>query len=504
MSVALFALVVSEGVLRLIGGYHLFGFRLEAVHAPVADPVTLLDMASEVVGPFAEDWRQKRSDLDIAWLQTSPPPLPRPPALDLPLLPQRDWLLHYYVLNEVTVRSPVGLALLRTPGLIVPDQLSVFTPPGGIPAPHYRYPTSSTLPTGLVTNSFGFRGRELTIGKPPRTVRIAFVGASTTVEAHYVPHSAPELIEHWLGQWADKQGLDVRFEVINAAREAIQSHDIRAIVAYEVMPLAIDYLVYYEGANQFQPVTLQKHVAVDGAYELAVPPAGIVGDYDGVEDVDTTWLDRSASYSAMARYLRSAMAGSERLAEPEKPSQRITLAPELRSGEFPIDRVGEVLECAAIARDLDEIRSVVEDDGARLVLSTFWWLADDGMMLDPVWAKNVHVHLNRSYWPFSYAVIRELADIQNRFFVAWAKDRGVDLIDVGAELPRHEQLGIDAIHHNAVGIRLKAWVMFAGLTRILARDLEAGKIPRAGPLTGSEHPHIGPVQTIPREQLIGR
>ena len=65
----------------------------------------------------------------------------------------------------------------------------------------------------------------------------------------------------------------MRFETINAAREAIKSPDIHAIVRDEVLPLAIDYLVYYEGANQFGPPVLDEHIAVEGEYRVGQPPA---------------------------------------------------------------------------------------------------------------------------------------------------------------------------------------------------------------------------------------
>lgn len=499
----LFAAVVCEAVLRVAGGFRLFGARLEAAARTGSDTEAVLDMAHEVVDPFVEHWRAARPDLDISWLRTSPPPLPRPPRLDKPPLPQQDWLLNYYVLNETALRSPVGLALVRNAALDVPDEFAVFRAPGGKPAPHYRYPASRTLPTGLVTNAFGFRGREVAVDKPEDTVRIAFVGASTTVEAHHLPHSAPELIEHWLAAWARARDLDVRFEALNAAREAIKSHDIRAIVADEVLPLAVDYLVYYEGANQFQPQALQRHVEVEGEYTIASPPPGVVGTYDDTDTADTTWLDGLAGYLATARYLRSAVAGSEKLTEPDKPPQRITLPPEVLNGEFPLARAAEVLECAAIAADLEAIERLTESRGVGLVLSTFWWLAQDGMVLDPVWARNVHVHLNRAYWPFRYAVVRDLAAVQNRFFAAWARHNGVDLIDVGAELPQHEQLAIDAIHHNEVGVRLKAWIMFAELTRILERDLAAGRVPVPDAQKDGSHPNIGPPRIVTRKELGG-
>ena len=185
----LFCAVVGEGVLRITGGYRLFAPRLEPVRS-ASDPETVLAMAHDVVEPFTAHWRAARPDLDIAWLETSPPPPPAPPRLELPLLPQRDWLLNYYVVNEVLLRSPLAKKLMQAPNLTLPDEFTVFEPPGRKTAPHYRYPASRTLPTGLMTNQFGFRGREIDCDKPDRTVRIAFVGA---VDVHRQIAGAVEL-----------------------------------------------------------------------------------------------------------------------------------------------------------------------------------------------------------------------------------------------------------------------------------------------------------------------
>ncbi len=103
-------------------------------------------------------------------------------------------------------------------------------------------------PSGLVTNEIGWRGpplRPLT----KRTVRIVFVGASTTADTHGFPWSYPELIDHWLALWAKSKNLNVDFQALNAAREAIWSTDNAAIVRNEVVPMQPDLVVYYEGAR---------------------------------------------------------------------------------------------------------------------------------------------------------------------------------------------------------------------------------------------------------------
>jgi hypothetical protein len=501
------ATAIAEGALRLAGGHRLLTVRLQPAAAGAQDAAAVLELAPDLTARVRDGCTEGRRDLDPAWLATSPPPPPRPPALGQPLRQQHDWLLHYYVTNAALLRATWvrGQGLPMFPGIALPAAFTVFDPPGGKPVPRYRYPASRTLPTGLVTNRFGFRGRDLAVDKPARTVRIGFVGASTTVEAHGMPHAAPELIEHWLSLWGARRHPSLRFETLNAAREAVLSPDLHAIVEDELLPLAVDYVVYYEGANQLQPPTMQKHVRVDGAYELAQPPPGVVGTFDETVAADTTWLDRLAPFSAMARYLRSALQRGERLAEPAKPAQEITLPPELRRGEFPLARAGEALELAAIGRDLDAIRAAAAARGAKLVLATFWWLAGDGLTVDPILGRNVFIHLNRTCWPFRYATVRELADVQNRFFAAWAAARGVDLADVAAGLPQDDRLAIDAIHQNELGVRLKAWVLFARLTEILERDLAAATVPVPDDHPDAGHPNIGPVGTLtPAELDAGR
>ena len=64
-------------------------------------------------------------------------------------------------------------------------------------------------------------------------------------------------------------------------------------------------------------------------------------------------------------------------------------------------------------------------------------------------------------------------------FAAWAQQHQVALLDLAALLPKDPRLYIDAIHHNELGVRVKAFVMFAQLTTLIARDLGAGRMPAA-------------------------
>src|SRR5262249_33605964 len=153
-----------------------------------------------------------------------------------------------------------------------------------------------TLPDGLVTNEFGWRGRPVPFKRSPRTIRIVFVGASTVAEIHLTPFSTPELLDYWLNRWAAANKLDLKFEVMNAGRESIGSTDIAAIVHQEVAPTRPDLVVYYEGGNQLKLSTVVKEV-----------PQGTPEPGD--------WLGRKlleiAPYSALARRAQGLTSGAE-------------------------------------------------------------------------------------------------------------------------------------------------------------------------------------------------
>jgi|GEM_PF-1779446 len=372
----------------------------------------------------------------------------------------------------------------------VPPQVYTYHPAWGTAYPRYRYPPHVTLPTGLTTNQFGWRGPEITLKKPVRTIRIACVGASTTVDGHSLPYSYPELLQHWLNLWAKESGYKVHFEVINAGREGIGSRDIAAVVRYEVLPLNVDYVVYYEGSNQFDPRSM---VSFPPDITFGQPPDGVAPNFANVESDDKTWLDQLSEYSALAARARSlveqfSMTG----AEPAKPEQSFILPEGLN--EFRPDRahVGKALALKAILGDLDTIKQDLETQNVKFVLATFDWFVYDGMVLDPARHRTLYGYLNRIYWPVSYANMRRMADLQNRVFRLWAAENRVPLIDVAGQMPKHPDLYDDAIHNTELGIRIRAWINFQTLVPLLKRDIETKRLPRPAQLTYREHPYLQP------------
>jgi hypothetical protein len=442
------------------------------------------------------------------WIDESPPPLPKrpvPPAM-LANWAQSPQLMFLCQINETLLRSlwqpGTGLAHVAGPG--APREYDVFTPPDGGPNPRFRYPPSTTMPDGLTTNSFGFRGPDLAVDKPPRTIRIACVGASTTVDSHHFAWSYPELMQHWLNRWAQATQRHLRFEVINAGREAIRSSDIRAIVQYEVLPLAVDYVLYYEGANQCGLPDMLRHVQVTGEFTPATPPATQANDLRALAAAAGPATDLARRHSANLRRLLSLGGFGANAAEPGKPPQRLALPAGVDPAAPDLTRAWDVLQLGPILADLDGIQLACSKARAKLVLASFCWMVEDGLHLDITEDRSVYSHLNGTFWPLRYEIVEALTDLQNRYFAAWAAARGVPFFDVAAQLPRDPQLYIDAVHGTELGSRLRAWIVCAELVRTIEQDLAAGSVPVPDQQIDRVHPHLQPARHLTAAELDRR
>ena len=415
------------------------------------------------------------------WFQTSPPPLPNrstPPA-DWQHAVDAYWAApprqapHFGLLlpddmfkawNAVFVGEPCRHPMLSQ---MPSRRLYLFDPADAAPRPIYRYMPNATTPAGLVTNEIAWRGPPLRHRKP-NTIRIVFVGASTTVEAHESPWSYPELVGHWLDQWAAAHGLDLDVQALNAGREGTTSTDTAAIVRNEVAPMRPDLVVYYEGANQF---------------DLSSIARGADGGLRGRTTVPVespSWLATFARYSSIGVRLRSALTligdrGNGR--EPEKPAYTIEWPTGLDEADPDLGNPSLPVNLTTILHDLDDMRTVLRSQGAELAVSSFVWLVHDGMVLDPLRGRFIWEQLNRTYWPWRYRDMARLAAFQNRVFEKYARQHDLPFIDVARDMPRDPGLFADAIHTTPTGVRVRAWIVFQQLVPIIESRLKKGAWP---------------------------
>jgi lysophospholipase L1-like esterase len=110
-----------------------------------------------------------------------------------------------------------------------------------------RIPIAGRSFGGIRINSLGFRGPELDVPKPASTIRIAFLGSSTTYSAEVSdnestwPHLVAKALQtHWPG---------VKVDYVNAGVPGYGvAHSLRNL-QYRVAPLDPDIIVIYEGHN---------------------------------------------------------------------------------------------------------------------------------------------------------------------------------------------------------------------------------------------------------------
>jgi hypothetical protein len=350
-----------------------------------------------------------------------------------------------------------------------------FEPPDGQSYPTYRHLAHINPPSWFVTNNFGWRGPDGELNRPAQVIRLAFVGASTTVGGYAMPFSYPELIERWLNLWATRRGLEVRFEGINAGRTGIDSRSIAGIVKEELVPVDPDLVVFYEGANQFAPGSV-----LHSPFRRVFPKPVV------------TFRERTAleRYSALVRRLLS---GWDRIRghsgeEPTKPPAILDwpsgvdeLAPDPHDPRLP-------MELPQVVHDLDDMRRALEPIGSTLAVSSFIWLAYPGLKLDPVRHSGIYRYLNDTLWPISYAHVRRMADFQNRAFAAYARESGAPFIDVHAEFPPDPDLFDDPIHLTYAGVRLQGWIFLQHLVRIIEQRLNERRWPRPSKPLRAVHP----------------
>ena len=419
LSATLFALLLSEAGLRLFDGYSVLHLQLISNRSDAMQnsDVTSWEHATKYVQshPVA-------ATVDKNWFDLDPP---RHSNTIDPALYQRyqshpgaeltsvyEWNKEF-LLDEFCGTNDSFLQNL--------SDFLVFEPVGGAPRPRYRFPQNRTLPTGLTTNAFGWRGPQITLNWPAGTIRVAFVGASTTVSAHNYAFSYPEYVGNWLNVWARSQNLPFIFEIINAGREGTASSDFAAVVRDELLPADPDLVIYYEGSNQFWPT-----------YFIQWPSGGPPPQPKRTFK-KPSW---TVKYSAIARRVALSVAKLTEGREPNKPLARVSWPSTL--DEFDPDISGKVLplNLPEILADMEAIKQSLDSVKSTLVVSSFIWLVYDGMWLDLPRQQTLFTYLNDTFWPFRYAHIRRMADFQNRVFKKFAVDNGLPFLDVASVFPQ--------------------------------------------------------------------
>ena len=348
--------------------------------------------------------------------------------------------------------------------------LDLFEPPTANARPRFRFRPNASLPSGLVTNEIGWRGKPLRL-RDDKTVRIVFVGASTIAEAHAIPWSAPELIEVWLNAWATEHGLDVTFEVLNAGREGSSTPDVVQIVRNEVVAMRPDLVVFYEGALQFD---LSSVVSNSEAVKSMPPP----------DFVSTAgWAAKMARQSSLLAHVLSALSGMGwsvgSVAEAAKPTYDLMWPRGLDEMSPDLERKDLPANLSTIVHDLNEMRLALAAVDSELAVSSFSWLVYEGLRVDPVKGRYIWSTNNQIYWPWRYRDIRRIVDFENRVYAKFARSNGLSFLDVASLMPLEPSLFADGVHMTESGVRVKAWAFFKTVLPVIETRLRSRQWPRA-------------------------
>ena len=123
-------------------------------------------------------------------------------------------------------------------------------------------------------NSLGFRGPELAMPKPASTLRLAFLGASTTYCAEVSSNAATW--PHLVWQELARRWPEVRFDYVNAGVPGYGVADSLKNLQYRVRPLEPDVILVYHAtndlsANSFELAVKQGLVERRAEQELSWP-----------------------------------------------------------------------------------------------------------------------------------------------------------------------------------------------------------------------------------------
>jgi hypothetical protein len=482
----------GELVMRGMDGYRLTTLHLVPVKPVETRPAPLTEWptagADAIAAPHLKDIPVP-AGVDRQWFGTDPaPPPPKPPRPDLEALSRgagdpalakfarRRWNLNFVV--DQAKRRERSWQFLSLKQLHGPVQL--FDPFDHSGYPRYRLmpddPHADAWPTGtFATNNLGYRGPDVAPTKPARTLRVVFVGASTTIEHPSFPLTHPDYVGHYLNLWARARGLDVTFETINAAREGFESTDLAAVVEQEVIPLAPDIVVYKEGANQFSAAKRMLTIAASAVKPIAADfiANGVIGgaaaDY----------------YSDERRRLDLLVARFRPVGEASRPPYVVNWPAGLSEEQPDLSRADLPLDLPVILNDLGQIHSAVRAVGADLAVSSFVWLAEEGLRLVPGRAneRSIYWYLNGNdvFWPLKYRDIRRFTDFQNRVFQQFCKATGESFVDLARWFPRDPALFIDAVHLSYAGVKLHGWITFLQLLPLVEQRLASHASAKAEP-----------------------
>lgn len=487
----------GELLARLEGGWRFDIVTLTERLATPADPNQARDRERVLLATVTY-----QKGVDPAWFFLPPASIQKPASpmllartLANPEAQQQD----NYLWNDALLSHPDPNFVRLLRGLKI-DTLFAFPSFDGSVHPPFRlYPDNDFRPTPWITNHWGWLSPDVTVQKPPRTIRVGMLGDSTSHNRYAF------YLQSFLDAWAHAHGFDVRFEVMNAARQGLGFEDELAALRYELGPMGLDY-VYEYFAPSFA-LDLHQMVAfatLPSGVEAGKPPLQSHPGLDAVRRV----LDPLAPVSALARHIRDEIThegADSSLYEPTKPRVRLHLPP-IRAGKVIIEEVCKDPYFWRLLVQFARFQQIASGLNATPLVSTERLSVWDGMVLRSGSNRALYQNLNGPrFWPFSYADLRRMLAVHNAAISSWAAGSGVVVVDIDGRLPRLPELYGDPYHDNVVSQQLRAWLIFQAMVPLIEHDLANKLVPHDNAEKSGQHPYLDkPIEVLDRNQWLAR
>jgi lysophospholipase L1-like esterase len=318
-------------------------------------------------------------------------------------------------------------------GLLVPDAAS------GLRVPRAGYVQESDR-ISIRVNSLGFRGDDITVEKPARTVRIATLGASTTFCGEVSNNDAtwPSRLQAAL----QRAHPEVKFQVINAGVPGYVAADSLKNLTARVLRLEPDVVTYYEANND---------LAFDT--RLLAQERGLL---DSGNEAIVRQISRfSLLFDLVHKNLR-------------------ILAASRSEAERKLDRLPSDLPSRYIS-ELEKIRQELASRNIPMAVSTFFVKYRRDQPKD-VAVRNASISFYYMPW-MTIEGLFEGIDLYNDALVQFARAHDVAVIDDRTSIPGDDQHFADWAHFAdagaaAMGERMARFLEDRGLIRQAIERLE--------------------------------
>ena len=235
-----------------------------------------------------------------------------------------------------------------------------------------------------------------------------------------------------------------------------------------MLPLAPDYVIFYDGANQLG--NAQSLVTAAGGVQSFTLEQALRGPR-----LFPDWWAAHSRFAKLANdfyqlYLAPVLDALRR------PHYVFRFPPGITEAKPEIDDPKLPLGLSGFLPDLKTMKNATRAAGVPFMISTLVWL--DGSELTPGNPDQAAIKalLKSMFWPLKPAEICRIIDFSNRTLREFAKSTDVGLLEIANEFPLDADLFADAYHMRPEGLKLLAWIGLQQFLPQLMQDLHNGNL----------------------------